>query len=232
MAFRILLVEDEAALRVGLVDLLESAGHGVVAAEDGETALEIGAAEAFDLVLLDLMLPGIDGIEVCRRLRQARPTLPILMLTARGAESDKVAGLQAGADDYVTKPFGVRELLARVDAIFRRAAAAPAEAEVLEVCGCRLDLGMHTAERGGEEVGLTPREVGILRWLHRHKGRAVGRPELLKHVWGAAGDLQTRTVDMSVAKLRQKIEADPATPEIIVTVTGAGYTWGPGSQHD
>lgn len=232
MVYRILVVEDEQPLREGLVDLLEGAGHEVVAVADGLDAVREGTESAFDLVLLDLMLPGLHGIEVCRRLRQARPALSILMLTARGSEDDKVAGLQAGADDYVTKPFGARELLARVDAMRRRAAAAPAEAEVLHVCGCELDLGLHTARRDDEVVSLTPREVGILRWLHRHSGRAVGRPELLQHVWGAAGDLQTRTVDMSVAKLRQKIEENACAPEIVVTVTGAGYTWGPDLDND
>jgi len=227
MAHRILVVEDERALRVGLQDLLESAGYEVCAVGDGESAVEQGSTCSFDLVLLDLMLPGIDGVEVCRRLRQVRPAVPILMLTARGSEDDKVTGLQAGADDYVTKPFGVRELLARVEAMLRRAAAAPAEPEVIEVAGCHLDLSLHTVRRGSTEVGLTPREVGILRWLYRHRGRAVGRPELLRHVWGAAADLQTRTVDMSVAKLRQKIEADPCAPRIVLTVTGVGYTWGP-----
>jgi DNA-binding response OmpR family regulator len=223
---KILVVEDEQRLREGLVDLLSAAEHEVAAVGDGRAALEMGMAEAFDLVLLDLMLPQIDGIEVCRRLRQARPALPILMLTARGAEDDKVAGFAAGADDYVTKPFGVRELLARIDAFARRASSAPAEPEVLELDGCTMDLGRHQADRGGDTVHLTAREVGILRWLHRHRIRAVSRSELLERVWGTSGDLQTRTVDMTIAKLRQKIERDPTDPRIVVTVTGAGYAWG------
>jgi len=223
---KILVVEDEQRLREGLVDLLSAAEHEVAAVGDGRAALEVGMAEAFDLVLLDLMLPQIDGIEVCRRLRQARPALPILMLTARGAEDDKVAGFAAGADDYVTKPFGVRELLARIDAFARRASSAPAEPEVLELDSCTMDLGRHQADRDGETVHLTAREVGILRWLHRHRIRAVSRSELLERVWGTSGDLQTRTVDMTIAKLRQKIERDPTDPKIVVTVTGAGYAWG------
>jgi DNA-binding response OmpR family regulator len=225
-AMKILVVEDEQRLREGLVDLLSAAEHEVAAVGDGRAALEIGMAEAFDLVLLDLMLPQVDGIEVCRRLRQARPALPILMLTARGAEDDKVAGFAAGADDYVTKPFGVRELLARIDAFARRASSSPAEPEILELDGCTLDLGRHRATRGDETVHLTAREVGILRWLHRHQIRAVSRSELLERVWGTSGDLQTRTVDMTIAKLRQKIERDPTDPKIVVTVTGAGYAWG------
>jgi DNA-binding response OmpR family regulator len=223
---RILVVEDEQRLREGLVDLLTAAGHEVQAVGDGRAAVDVGTGSGFDLVLLDLMLPQLDGIEVCRRLRQARPSLPILMLTARGAEDDKVAGFAAGADDYVTKPFGVRELLARIDAFARRASSAPAEPEILELDGCTLDLGRHRAVRAGDEVHLTAREVGILRWLHRHRLRAVPRSELLERVWGTSGDLQTRTVDMTIAKLRQKIERDAADPKIVVTVTGVGYAWG------
>jgi len=223
---RILIVEDERSLREGLTDLLTAAGHEVVAHESGKSAAECGTHEAFDLVLLDLMLPDIDGIEVCRRLRRARPALPILMLTARGSEDDKVAGLDAGADDYLTKPFAVRELLARIDALGRRAAATPAEPEVVEADGCVLDLGRLTARRGDETVSLTPREAGILRWLQRQQARAVPRSELLERVWGSSAELQTRTVDMTIANLRQKIERDPSEPRIVITVTGVGYTWG------
>ena len=223
---KILIVEDEQRLREGLVDLLSAADHEVTAVGDGRSALEVGMADPFDLVLLDLMLPQVDGIEVCRRLRQARPTLPILMLTARGAEDDKVAGFAAGADDYDTKPFGVRELLARIDAFGRRASSTPAEPEIIELDGCTMDLGRHRATRGSETIHLTAREVGILRWLERQSSRAVSRSELLERVWGTSGDLQTRTVDMTIAKLRQKIERDPTDPKIVVTVTGAGYAWG------
>jgi DNA-binding response OmpR family regulator len=223
---RILIVEDELPLREGLVDLLAAAGHEVEAVGDGKTGLDLASHESFDLVLLDLMLPGMDGIEVCRRVRQVRPELPILMLTARGSEDDKVTGFEAGADDYVTKPFGVRELLARVDAFARRARNAPAAADVVELDDCRFDFGRHEAARGEECFKLTPREVGILRLLHRNRSRAVSRSELLEQVWGVNGDMQTRTVDMTVAKLRQKIERDPAKPEILVTITGVGYAWG------
>ncbi len=223
---KVLLVEDERTLREGLRDLLGAAGHQVVTADDGPSGLEWGISEPFDLVVLDLMLPGMDGIEVCRKLRQSRPELSILMLTARGSEDDKVAGFAAGADDYVAKPFGVRELLARVEAFARRADRQPSPEEIFDVAGCTIDLGRHQAQREDRVVSLTPREVGILRWLHRHRSRAVSRAELLEKIWGASGDLQTRTVDMTIAKLRQKIERDPAEPEIVVTVTGAGYAWG------
>jgi DNA-binding response OmpR family regulator len=221
---RILVVEDEPGLRDGLVDLLRGDGHAVEAAADGATGAERGLAEPFDLVVLDLMLPRLDGIEVCRRLRAARPGMPILMLTARGSEDDKVRGLGEGADDYVTKPFGARELLARVRALGRRV---PAESvERIDLDGAVLDLARLIVTRGGERTPLTPREAGMLRWLHRHAGRAVSRAELLEHVFGMRGDLQTRAVDMAIAVLRKKVERDPAHPRIIVSVKGAGYAWG------
>ncbi len=223
---KILLVEDDPMLRDGLVDLLRGAGHEVDAVADGATGARQGRELTYDLVLLDLMLPRLDGIEVCRRLRTVRPTLPILMLTARGAEEEKVKGLRAGADDYVTKPFSAKELLARVDALGRRARAAPAEPEIIEADGCLFDLGKCLAQRGEREIPLTAREVGILRWLYRHRNRSVSRAELLEQVWATVATLQTRTVDMTIAKLRQKIERDPTTPVIIVTVTGVGYAWG------
>lgn len=228
---KILVVEDEPMLRDGLRDLLQGAGHEVETVGDGQTAAQRGREEAYDLILLDLMLPKLDGIEVCRRIRTARPAVPILMLTARGAEEEKVRGLKAGADDYVTKPFGAQELLARVEAQGRRGKAAPAAPEILEIDGCRFDLGRCVAERGDEQISLTAREVGILRWLYRHKNRGVSRAELLEQVWGTVGTLQTRTVDMTIAKLRQKVETNPAEPKIIVTVTGVGYAWAtePGS---
>jgi two-component system response regulator RegX3 len=225
---RILVVEDELGLREGLCDLLSGDGHEVSAAADGAEAVARGLAEPFDLVVLDLMLPRLDGIEVCRRLRSARPGMPVLMLTARGGEDDVVRGLGEGADDYVTKPFGARELLARVRALGRRRAPAAAEApEAIEVDGLVVDLGMLTARRaGGAPISLTAREAGILRLLHRHRGRSVTRAELLEQVWGARGDLRTRAVDMAIAVLRKKVERDPGAPVIIVSVVGLGYAWG------
>jgi DNA-binding response OmpR family regulator len=223
---RILVVEDERSLREALVELLTKRGFGVETAEDGLTAAERGVASEVDLVLLDLALPRLDGVEVCRRLRMARPALPILILTARGSEEERVRGLGAGADDYLTKPFGTSELLARIEALRRRASIMPADAEYLEIDGCLLDLGRCEARRNGTAVPLTPREVGILRWLHRHRVRAVSRAELLQTVWGASEDIETRTVDMTVANLRQKIEREPAEPRIVVTIKGTGYAWG------
>ena len=220
---RVLIVEDEPMLRNGLLDLLRGDGHEAVAVGDGQSAVERGLAEAFDAVVLDLMLPRLDGIEVCRRLRQARPGMGILMLTARGSEDDKVAGLAEGADDYVTKPFGARELLARVRALGRRASP---QVEAIELEGCRLDLARLRGERGGRGFELTPREAGILRLLVQHRERIVSRAELLERVWGLSAQTQTRTVDMTIANLRKKIEGDPAEPRIILSVKGAGYMLG------
>jgi len=221
-----LVVEDEASLREALVDLLESSGHRVTAVADGQAAIDEGTKDAYDLVLLDLMLPKQDGFSVCEALREAAPDTYVLMLTARGAEEDKVRGLRAGADDYVTKPFGARELLARVEAFARRVKARPASIEEVEVDGCTLNLGRCVAEREGAEISLTARETAILRLLHNHQARAVPRSELLEEVWHAPGDLATRTVDMTIANLRQKIERNPRDPRIIVTVKGVGYAWG------
>ena len=223
----VLIVEDEKTLREGLVDLLEGDGHEVLVAGDGETGLAMGADPRVELVLLDLMLPKLDGISVCRRLRDTRPRLPILVLTARGAEDEKVQGLQAGADDYVTKPFGSRELLARIEALGRRAQTSPEPPQTIETDGCRIDIGRLVANRDDRKVMLTAREANILRWLHEHRTRGVSRAELLTEVWGASAEQQTRTVDMTIANLRQKIEADPSNPRIVVTVKGIGYAWGP-----
>ena len=227
---RILVVEDERSLREALVDLLTKREFFVETAADGLTAAARGVESDIDFVLLDLTLPRLDGVEVCRRLRMARPALPILILTARGSEEERVKGLGAGADDYLTKPFGTNELLARIEALKRRASIAPADAERVEIDGCLLDLGRCEAHRNGSAIALTPREVGILRWLHRHRTRAVSRAELLQTVWGAssttADEIETRTVDMTIANLRQKIEREPAEPRIVVTVKGAGYAWG------
>ena len=222
---KILLVEDEPLLREGVTDLLRGAKHEVVAVADGASGAERGVSEAFDLVLLDLMLPKLDGFAVCKRLKAARPSLPILMLTARGSGDDKVRGLLEGADDYVVKPFGARELLARVLAIGRRAPRGN-DAELLEADECVLDLGRCIATRDGTSAELTAREVGLLRFLFQHRARAVSRGELLEQVWRAPPTLQTRTVDMTVANLRKKIERDPAEPRIVVSVKGVGYAWG------
>jgi DNA-binding response OmpR family regulator len=222
----ILIVEDELALRAGLEDLLHGAGHTVEVVGDGMTAAKRALDPAFQLILLDVMLPKLDGIEVCRRIRKARPGLPILMLTAKGAEEDKVRGLKAGADDYVTKPFGARELLARVEAVARRAQVTPAEPDTVVADECRFDFGRCQAVRGDRVIALSPRETGILRWLYRHRTRVVTRAELLEQIWGFRSDTETRTVDVTIANLRHKIERDPSEPKIIRAVKGVGYAWG------
>src|SRR5947208_9826336 len=176
---RILVVEDEPALRDGIVDLLAGDGHTIQAAADGVAGLEAGLRDPYDLVVLDLMLPKLDGMEVCRRLRGARPGMPILMLTARGSEDDKVRGLVEGADDYVTKPFSARELLARVRVLGRRVPPGESLDEV-RVDGAVIDLARMVVVRGDQRVSLTPREVGIVRWLYRHNDRVVSRAELLE----------------------------------------------------
>jgi DNA-binding response OmpR family regulator len=221
---RILVVEDEASLRDGIVDLLTGDGHDIVAVGDGMAGVEAGLRDPFDLVLLDLMLPRLDGMEVCRRLRAARPGTPILMLTARGSEDDKVRGLMEGADDYVTKPFSARELLARIRVLGRRSPQGESLDEVA-IDGAVIDLARMVVVRGDARVSLTPREVGIVRWLHKHQERVVSRAELLEQVFGQRGDLQTRAVDMAIAVLRKKVETDPANPKLIISVKGAGYAW-------
>jgi DNA-binding response OmpR family regulator len=223
---RILVIEDEATLRAGIADLLAGDGHAVTTAADGMAGVETGLREPFDVVVLDLMLPRLDGMEVCRRLRAARPGMAILMLTARASEDDKVRGLIEGADDYVTKPFSARELLARVRALGRRAPAGESLDEV-EIDGAVIDLGRMAVIRGHDCIPLTPREVGIVRWLHRHRSRVVSRAELLEQVFGQRGDLHTRAVDMAISVLRRKLEANPDSPTMIVSVKGAGYMWRP-----
>ncbi len=226
MAIKVLVVEDEPGLRRALSDLLSGAGHTVEAVGDGETAVTRGLAGAFDLVLLDRMLPRLDGDEVCRRLKGRRPQLTVIMLTARGSEDDKVEGLGSGADDYVTKPFGARELMARIEAAERRIGATRPVVDRLLVDDCELDLGRHEAQRAGMLMALTDKEVRILRLLYSQRTRAVTRAEMLEKIWDVPGDLNTRTVDMTIANLRQKIERNPAEPRIILTVKGVGYAWG------
>ena len=225
---KVLIVEDEPLLREGLEDLLKGAGHSVETVADGLSGLSRGIDPAFDLILLDLMLPKLDGIAVCKQIRELRPTVPILMLTARGSEEEKVRGFQAGADDYLTKPFGTQELLARITALGRRASAPPeSELRSIEVDDLTIDISRCRAHRpDGETISLTSREVQILRWLYQHRSRAVSRTELLEVIWNSSGDLQTRTVDMTIANLRQKIEKSPPDPQIVVTIKGVGYAWG------
>jgi len=220
---KILVVDDEPTLVATLKYNLERDGFQVITAEDGESALNLARSHRPDLVLLDLMLPGLDGFEVCRILRRETQA-PILMLTAKGDEIDKVVGLELGADDYVTKPFSMRELIARVRAVLRRADIRPdGEREVLNSGDLSVDLAKREAARSGQAVPLKPKEFELIAFLMQNRRRAFTREQLLNQIWGYdfAGD--TRTVDVHVSWLRQKIEDEPQKPARIVTVRGVGY---------
>jgi len=222
---RVLVVEDNANLAFGLTRSLESEGYEVEAAEDGLRGFELARTTNPDLVVLDLMLPGMDGYSILKRLRAEGKDVPVLILTARGEEADKVFGFRLGADDYVTKPFSLSELLARVQAILRRAKAGEKrEGEAIEEFG---DVSINTlarsVRRGETEVALTPKEFDLLLALVRRRGAVVSRLELLKEVWGHQAEVMTRTVDIHIAELRRKLEHDPSTPRHILTVWKAGY---------
>ena len=224
----VLVVEDDSAIRRGLMDALRFAGYEVLEAADGTEGLARALEGAVDLVLLDVMMPKRSGFDVLNALRAARPTLPVIMVTARGAEADRVRGLADGADDYVVKPFSAKELLARVEAVLRRSCARSGEVRCVKANGRTIDLERREVRGAGVCGDLTEREAGILRYLAAHRDRAVDRQELLRHVWGLdPKGIQTRTVDMHIARLREKIEDDPAAPSIIVTVRGKGYKLGP-----
>jgi len=227
---RILVVEDDLTVAGVVVDYLRHAGLEPRHAADGQAALEIAAAWPPDLVVLDLMLPGVSGLEVCRRLREGRDAgapLPVIMLTALGEEGDRVAGLESGADDYVTKPFSPRELILRVQAVLRRARAAdaPGGAPALVRSGrLEVDVAARRARSDGRELDLTVREFDLLAFFVSHPGRAFTRAELLEQVWGwSVGDLSTITV--YVRRLRDKVEEEPAVPAQLQTVWGVGYRW-------
>ena len=222
-ARRLLLVEDEPSLVLTLSDRLASEGYEVETAGDGDTALARAAAEPFDLVLLDVQLPGRNGFDVCRDLRQRGVQVPVLMLTARSQVVDRVVGLKLGADDYLTKPFEMIELLARIEALLRRAKGPPPEAGVHRLGGLRIDLPRAEVHRDGAPVPLSTLEFKLLRYLLENPGRVISRDELLDRVWGYDAAAQTRTVDVHVASLRQKIEPNPARPQHVVTVHRLGY---------
>jgi DNA-binding response OmpR family regulator len=224
---RILVVEDEAAIQRGLCDVLVYHGYDPIGADDGEAGLEEGRSGRFDLVVLDVMLPGLSGFDVCEKLRELQPRLPILMLTARGSEEDVLRGFRAGADDYVTKPFSISELVARVEALLRRAGkTAEPSREPFDFGPFRVDPERRVAERDGVSEELTRREVELLGFLTREKGRIVSRRALLAEVWelDAADRIETRTVDMHIAKLRRKLGEDGHA--LIATIRGEGYRYG------
>ena len=220
---RILVVEDEPSLLEGVCDLLAFHGHEPTAASNGEEGVALGLSQSFDLVILDLMLPGINGLDACEQLRQHSSTLPILMLTAKGSEDDVVRGLRCGADDYVTKPFAVRELVARVDALLRRSRVETPSVESFAFGCWTVETQGLRATRDDESVELTQREVALLELFARERGRVVSRRTLLQEVWGFSNpdEIETRTVDVHIGKLRKKI--DRAEVSCLETVRGAGY---------
>jgi two-component system, OmpR family, alkaline phosphatase synthesis response regulator PhoP len=224
MGKRILLVEDEPGLVMTLSDRLHSEGYTVETAQDGEVGLTRAANESFDAIILDIMLPRKNGFDLCRDLRQRGVNTPILMLTARGQIVDKVVGLKIGADDYVAKPFEMIELLARVEALLRRAPVAPAPpTETYQFGAIRVDFRRAEVERSGKPIELSALEFRLLRYFIDHRGATLSRDELLNEVWGYNALVSTRTVDVHVAWLRQKLEPHPRHPQFILTVHGLGY---------
>jgi two-component system, OmpR family, alkaline phosphatase synthesis response regulator PhoP len=226
---KILLVEDADGLVVTLTDRLHSEGYRVKVARDGKRALDQALHHVFDLIILDIMLPQMSGMDVCRELRQNGVSTPVLMLTARAQTVDKVLGLKTGADDYVTKPFEMAELLARMEALLRRAPSAPvALGTVHQIGSIRVDLRRAEVWRQGKSVALSAREFQLLSYFIAHRGATLSRRELLKEVWGYDSDISTRTVDVHVAGLRQKLESDPKRPQLILTRLGLGYKFSGG----
>ena len=220
---RILIVEDEPNMVAGLRDNFEYEGYEVITAGDGAEGLGRALNEAPDLVVLDVMMPKMSGLDVCKQLKAKRPSLPVIMLTARGQEVDKVVGLELGADDYVTKPFSIRELLARIKAVLRRARAAPQEQERYAFGDIEVSVRTHQVARGGKPVEFSAKEFDLLKYFLCHPGEVLSRDRLLEEVWGYNHFPTTRTVDAHIVRLRQKLEARPEEPRFILTVHGVGY---------
>ena len=229
---RILIAEDDVHIRTGLIDTLESEGYSVAAAADGRRALEIFGRQPPDLVILDIMMPEISGYDVCRHIRARDARVPIIMLTAKGEEIDKVVGLQLGADDYITKPFGVHELLARIAAVLRRSRPDPASTTetndvpvVFTIGEAAIDAGQYRATLAGRVHDLSAKELLLLKFFHRHPNQVLSRDQLLNAVWGIDYFGTTRTLDQHIARLRKKIEPNPKQPQVITTVHGVGYRY-------
>lgn len=220
---RLLVIEDETPMRTALVETLKAEGYRVLAAEDGISGLELACSEPFDLALLDVMMPGLDGFALCRELRKRGRTMPVLMLTAKGQVDDRVEGLDSGADDYLVKPFSLRELLARVRALLRRTERAQGVGSVLTIGSSIVDFGKNTLSRDGNVYPLSAKEAGMLHLLASHAGETVSREKFLDVVWGYNAYPSTRTVDNFIAALRAKLEADASQPAHLVTVRGVGY---------
>jgi DNA-binding response OmpR family regulator len=229
-AKKILVVEDDAAIRRGLVDALRFAGYEVLQAASGSEGLTQGLRATWDLLLLDLILPGLSGFEILEAVHKARPTLPVIILTARGEEGDRVKGLRLGADDYVVKPFSVRELLARVEAVLRRSPERPSRVAKIPLPDGVVDLARCEVRfNDGLRCELSEREVELLRYLAGNPGRVISREEILQRVWRLDPKrLETRTIDMHVAHLREKLRDNSEQPTVLLTVRGRGYMFGEG----
>jgi DNA-binding response OmpR family regulator len=220
---RILLVEDEPKMQRGLRDNLEFEGHEVTAVGDGRSGYQTLLRESFDLVILDVMLPQMSGFDVVRKTREKGNRTPILILTAKGEEIDKVLGLELGADDYVTKPFSLRELIARVNALLRRAVPAGSGDTMMTLGDVEVNFASYSGSKDGKEFSMTSKEFEILKYLWQHRNETVSRDDLLTNVWGYDESISTRTIDNFILKIRQKIEDDFAHPKIIFTIHGTGY---------
>ncbi|NNF05530.1 MAG: response regulator transcription factor [Candidatus Eisenbacteria bacterium] len=227
----ILVIEDDAAIRRGLCDALDFNGYRVLECDRGDRGLETALDASPDLVLLDVLLPGMEGFEVLTELRKARPRLPVIMLTARGTEEDRVRGLKGGADDYVVKPFSASELLARVEAVLRRSAERPTDVRSLAFADRTVDFErLEITLSDGTKLRISDLEANIIRYLAVNCGRPIDRQEMLQHVWdGNTRELETRTVDMHIRRLREKLERDPTSPERIITVRSKGYMFAEGT---
>ncbi|MCA9277639.1 MAG: response regulator transcription factor [Phycisphaeraceae bacterium] len=221
----VLVVEDDTSIRKGVVDTLTFAGYRAIEAKDGREGLSAAFATNIDIILLDILMPHVDGLTVLKEVRASRPTLPIIMLTARGEDSDVVTGLKLGADDYVVKPFSATQLLARIEAVLRRSAERPTHLNQLCIAGITIDFERRElTQSDGTKIVLPQRESEVLSYLAAHRGRAISRDELLKRVWGVdPRGVRTRTVDMTIARLREQLGDDPTEPRVIVTVRGRGY---------
>ncbi len=220
---RILIVEDDPAMSVALRDGFQYKGYSVQVAEDGNSGLRLASEKGVDLIILDVMLPKMSGLDVCKQLRNEGNDIPIILLTARGQEIDKVMGLELGADDYVTKPFSFMELVARVEAVLRRTSKNIDRPDVFEFANLSLDFRRNQATKSGQPLDLSPREFKLMKYFIEHRERVITRDQLLDAVWGYNSFPLTRTVDTHIAKLRQKIEDDPGAPRHIITVHRAGY---------
>ena len=222
---RILVVEDEEAIRTGLIDVLVFHGYETDSAATGPEGLEKALTGRFDLILLDVMLPGLDGYAICEKIRAVDRNQAIIMLTAKTSDEEIIEGLKLGADDYVPKPFSIQQLVLRIEAVLRRSQIVQEQARILSVGSVEIDTVNLSGLKGDEEIAFTKREVEVLTYLASNSDRPVAREELLSRVWGYARslDIETRTVDIHIAKIRRKIEADPKQPTALITVRGAGY---------